>query len=168
MPLEEFMISPEHDAHQATLHDDSADEGWYALRQRARQALTHFAPPAGELADEWHHAAHWALLPAELWETADSVELSLEVPGMQAERLDVEMLGNKLVVRGERVAPEDAAARRQFIRERAYGRFQRTFHLPAAVNEDLARARYRDGVLCISLPKTAQRHDQRIRVDAPT
>lgn len=160
------MITPEHDAHQATLHDDRADAGWYALRQRAHPALTHFAPPAGELADEWHHTAHWALLPAELWETADSVELSLEVPGMQAERLDVEVLGDKLVVRGERVAPDDAASRRRFIRERAYGRFQRTFHLPAAVNEDLARARYRDGVLSISLPKAAQRHDQRVRVEA--
>lgn len=161
------MISPpEHDSHQATLHDDRSEEGWYALRQRAHQALTHFAPPAGELADEWHHAAHWAVLPAELWETADSVELSLEIPGLKAEHLDVEVMADNLVVRGERLPDaEGAAGNRHFIRERAYGRFQRTFHLPAAVNEDLARARYRDGVLRISLPKAEARIDHRVSIE---
>lgn len=163
------MNTPEISDH-AAYTGGTAEEGWYAIRQRANHALTHFGPPqsSGTEAEQWHHAAHWAILAAELWETPDSIEIGLEVPGMAPDQFEVEVMEGMLLIRGTRTYAEAHEESRYFIRERAFGRFERAFHLPAAVNEDEARAKYRDGVLRISLPKSRAHTENRIRVEGPS
>ena len=86
--------------------------------------------------------------------------LSLDLPGISREALDVSLDEGRLTIRGERVgAPEGVAARRT---ERPSGRFVRSFTLPeTTVERAQISADYKDGVLRLRLPKRREREQPR-------
>lgn len=147
----------------------SMTEGWRDLRQRASHALTRFSPPRhhGDLETLAEQAtldgSRWGLLAADVEEKTDSVVVRLEAPGMEAEDFDISVDDNYLVVRGEKLARREQSGGRYIILECAYGSFERALQLPVRVEEHGARAKYKRGVLTISLPKHA--HAQRRRID---
>jgi HSP20 family protein len=150
---------------------DSVAEGWNHLRSRASQALTRFQPSYREggleTADEQflQHSARWGVLAAEVQESGDAVHISLEAPGMSADAFDIQIHnGNVAVIRGEKRVRREQKEGRYHIMECAYGRFERAIPLPAEVDESRAKARYRDGVLHLSLPKSAAAVARRIEV----
>lgn len=65
--------------------------------------------------------------------------------------------GDILVVRGEKKLSREETRGHYYVMERAYGRFDRAIKLPAPVDDITARARYRHGVLTVSLPNIAGR-----------
>lgn len=140
---------------------ESVTAGWHELWQRAGNALTRFhpSPPDDDETDEQldlrRNAAQWALLAAELSETGDTVEVNLEVPGMEPKDFSIEVIGDRLVVRGEKHVDRSERRGAYNIVERAYGRFERRIPLPAAVDDSRAEATYKRGVLRIRLPKVA-------------
>jgi len=144
-------------------------EGWQHLRERANQALTRFTPARqhGEVetvADQaMLEGARWGLLAADVEETADSVVVRLEAPGMEAEDFDIKVEDDYLVVRGEKRARREQTKGRRYILECAYGSFERALQLPTRVEESGAHAKYKRGVLTITLPKHA--HAQRRRIE---
>lgn len=145
-------------------------EGWQALRRRASQAITHFetdqAAKDAASAEERlaFDAARWAILAAELTEDEANISLHIEAPGMDPERFEIEVVDDHLIIRGEKRVETQQAGGRYFLLERAYGFFERSFHLPAAVDQTKARADYRRGVLTVTLPKTSAQKSCRIRV----
>ena len=96
---------------------------------------------------------HWSLLAAETWETAISVVIRVEIPGMNVDDLAIDIHGNVLSIRGQKRsgAQQD---RRYHLTERAYGHFERNIPLPHGVDSGQAEVTYRDGVLTVILPKT--------------
>jgi HSP20 family protein len=72
---------------------------------------------------------------------------------MKKEDLSVDIRGNELRIRGERHAGLDRQVRRYHLRERAFGKFERTIAIPQGVDVDRADVTYRDGVLAVILPK---------------
>ena len=96
---------------------------------------------------------HWGLLAAEVWETAQSVVVRVEIPGMDAADLSVGVRGGVLVIRGERRAAGGAEAGEYRLTERAYGQFERRVVLPGTLNEESRETVYRDGVLTVIVPK---------------
>jgi HSP20 family protein len=96
---------------------------------------------------------HWSLLAGETWETAHSVIIRLEVPGMRKEDFDISIRGNVLVVRGLKRSEGEHEGRRYSLMERVYGTFERTIPVPHAVSRDEAEVSYLDGVLTLVLPK---------------
>jgi len=149
---------------------DNIAEGWQQLRESASNALTRFNPvtrkdnlqTAQDVA--MLHGARWSVLAADVEESDDEVTVRLEVPGMEANDFDLAVLDNYLVVRGEKQTSREHKSGRYHITECAYGRFERAIPLPAAVSEDQARARYKRGVLTVTLPKTQQHQRRRIEV----
>lgn len=129
---------------------ESLTEGWRELLTRSSGAITHFGAADGKPADEF---PHWSLLAAETWETAHSVVIRMEVPGMAREDLDIEVRGNLLRIRGVKRRGDEAEGRRYHLMERAYGRFERSIPLPHGVDSANAEVTYRDGVLTAILPK---------------
>lgn len=129
-------------------------DGWRELLTRGGEALTHFGNEKtgkGESAQEF---AHWSLLAAETWETALSVVIRVELPGMNKDDLAVEIHGNILRIRGEKRSGVTPESRLYHLKERAYGRFERRISLPHGVDPDKAEVSYRDGVLTVILHKT--------------
>ncbi|GAB4352825.1 MAG: hypothetical protein Kow006_17640 [Gammaproteobacteria bacterium] len=147
----------------------SLAEGWRNLRQRAANALTHFTPTkSGEVetrADQLAaSASRWGVLAAEISEDDHNVVVRLEVPGLEPEDFDLQIVDTYLVVRGEKRVQNEQVLDRFHIRECAYGRFERALELPAEVDESRTSARYRNGVLTVTLPKLHRARRNKITV----
>lgn len=95
-----------------------------------------------------------ALVPAaDIHEDAKVFTVSIDVPGVSADELHIEVDGHKLTVHGERKIAH-AEARDQYLAiERCYGNFRRTFTLPASADTSKARAERHNGVLVLTVPK---------------
>ena len=109
-----------------------------------QQRLDRFAPgPAG-----------W-VPPVDLHETPDHYIVTAELPGLEREHLQIEMLDGRLTLSG--VRPERESTCEQYHRvERGHGSFSRTFQLPLPVDADRITAELHDGVLTVTCPKTAE------------
>jgi HSP20 family protein len=137
---------------------ESLAAGWHELWQRAGNALTRFHPtPQPDDSDEQsrvrREASQWGILAAEVSTGGDSIDVMLEVPGMEPEDFDIEVSDGHLIVRGEKRIERERRDGRYVLTERAYGRFERRVALPEPVDNGAANASYKRGVLRITLPK---------------
>ncbi len=105
----------------------------------------------------------WA--PAvDIQETKDSFLVKAELPGMKQEDIQITIVDNTLTLKGER-RQENEVRNGGFTRiERAYGTFQRALALPSVVDADKVKAKYKDGVLEIELPKKEEAKPKEIKV----
>lgn len=97
-------------------------------------------------------------------ENGSELILRAELPGMKMDDIDIELIGDVLTLRGERRFDNESASENYVRVERAYGRFQRSFTLGFPVEHDDVNASYRDGILEIHLPKSAQAKPRKIAV----
>jgi HSP20 family protein len=105
----------------------------------------------------------WSPL-ADVFETAESLVVSVELPGVDQRAIDVRVDGDDLVISGEREIEREGAADQFHRVERPYGKFLRRFHLPSTVDRDAVQAGYRDGLLRVTLPKQADHRSGPVRV----
>ena len=98
-----------------------------------------------------------AFVPAlELREDADSVTVSVELPGVDKKDVTVTFHDGVLTIAGER-KQEREVKENEFVRtERSYGRFERRVGLSQPVVADQVKAGYKDGVLTVTLPKAVE------------
>lgn len=91
-----------------------------------------------------------ALAPAaEMEETNNTVFLRLEVPGMDANDLDIQATAEAVTIGGERKTEVKEGTRSEF----RYGKFRRTIPMPARIDNRNVTANYQDGILTLTLPK---------------
>lgn len=102
-------------------------------------------------------------LAVDVLATDDAFTLTAAVPGLKAEDLKLEVLGDTVTVQGEVAAPE-AENGNWLLRERRYGAFARTLVLPVAVNGAAAEASIDNGLLTIRLPKAEESKPKTIKV----
>ncbi len=101
--------------------------------------------------------------PLNLSEDDERFLLEAELPGLTMSDLEIVCQGRTLTLRGERKTPPESEGAYQ-RRERPMGPFVRTMTLPGDVDIDQGEATLRDGVLLVTLPKTAQAKARRIEV----
>jgi len=96
------------------------------------------------------------------------VRVSAELPGMDEKDIEILIDDGVLTIRGEKKS-ETEDKERHFT-ERYYGRFERSIALPLEVEEDKAEASFRNGVLTVTLPKSARAQEKakRIAINAAT
>lgn len=149
---------------------DNLAEGWHEFSEKAGHALTRFSPKHSEGgvddADQQflRRAPRWGLLAAEMSEDHDSVTVSLEIPGMDAENFDIEVVEDYVVIRGEKRVERTHKDGRYHLTECAYGSFERALPLPAAVDLAQSTAQYKRGVLRVVLPKNHAHKMRRVEV----
>ena len=78
--------------------------------------------------------------------------IQLALPSVDPKDVEVSLMDNVLTVKGERKADHDTAGEDYFIREVAYGAFQRNFALPQAVDPGHVEAKYAKGMLEVRVP----------------
>lgn len=106
-----------------------------------------------------------AFTPAcEIIDEEKSYFISLDIPGLKKEGLDIEVKDNHLYVSGERKAPDRSEKENLIRSERRYGKFSRVFTVPQNVNADAIMASFEDGVLEITLPKEEKTHSKKITI----
>jgi HSP20 family protein len=91
--------------------------------------------------------------PADFYETAQGLVVRLDLAGVAKEDLSLSLAGQELVVRGRRQPPPPQGLCRFLTLEIGFGVFERTFHLPLAIDPDGVEAIYQDGILEINLPR---------------
>jgi HSP20 family protein len=108
---------------------------------------------------------NWGWPNVEVAETAKEIRVTAELPGLEEKDVEVTLDDDALVLRGEKRS-ESEDKDRQFS-ERAYGQFERRIPLGAEVEEDKVEARFKNGVLTITMPKTerAQSKTKRIAIN---
>ena len=103
--------------------------------------------------------------PVDIYEDEHSIQLKLEVPGIDQKDLDVKVENNVLTVSGERKFEKEEKEENFRRVERRYGSFTRSFTLPNTVNPEDVSADYNDGVLKIRLGKRAEAKPKQIKVN---
>ena len=101
-----------------------------------------------------------------VWQDDGSLYVEVELPGMDLSDLEIYVTGgDRLTLKGERkpLQIENATWHRQ---ERGFGSFVRTLALPTPVDADNVQARLLNGVLTITLPKSAAAKTRKIAVTA--
>ncbi len=89
-------------------------------------------------------------------ESDDEIKIAAELPGMDAQDIDVSLSNDVLTISGEKKAEEEHKGRNYYRMERSYGSFQRSIPLPLEVEANKVNAAFKNGVLTITLPKTAE------------
>lgn len=104
-------------------------------------------------------------MPAvDVTEADGQLVVTAELPGMRAEDVHIELADDLLTIRGEKKEETDRKDREMHVYERTFGSFQRSFTLPAAVDEANVKAEFRDGVLRISLPRMERARGKEIPI----
>ena len=99
-----------------------------------------------------------------LQDSGEALVVEAPLPGVNVEKLDIQVLERRLTLSGELVATESGGAVSWHRQERTRGAFQHTLQLPVAVDNDRIEAEYKNGILRITLPKAASALPKQINV----
>ncbi|MEH2174682.1 Hsp20/alpha crystallin family protein [Nostoc sp.] len=102
---------------------------------------------------------------AELYETDDAIHLKLELPGLEAKDLDIQVTQDAVHISGERKSETQTQDKGITKSEFYYGKFQRVIPLSARVQNTNVTADYKDGILNLTLPKTEQETNKVVKVN---
>jgi HSP20 family protein len=133
----------------------------FALQNRMNSIFGEYTRGAGE----GDALATAAFTPAvDIYEDANTIALTLEVPGLRQEDFDIQVENRTLTVSGERKFENEKKAENYHRVERRYGSFFRAFTLPQTVDTENVQASYDAGVLRIELQKKPETKPRQIKV----
>jgi HSP20 family protein len=104
--------------------------------------------------------------PADVIVSDESVRIEMDVPGLSAENLEIELENDLLTVRGERPFPYQGEEYERTWRhiERGFGRFERSIRVPRGLDPDSVEASLAEGVLSVRIPKPASPQPHRVQI----
>jgi HSP20 family protein len=133
----------------------------------------HIHHDVDDLAERYFGGATGEAAPLPLWSPPaegrmenGTYVIQLALPGVDAKDVKVSLMDNVLTVKGERKADHDTAGKDYFVREVAYGAFQRNFSLPEGVNAAHVEAKYARGMLEVRVPAPQAATPRTIEVKA--
>ena len=137
---------------------------WHEMSSLQRQ-LNHLFDDAftSEKLSEWSNLSK--VPAAELTETDDALHLKLEVPGMEAKDLDIQVMADRVAIAGERKSETKSEENGRTRSEFRYGKFSRVIPLPARIQNNLVTADYKDGILNLTLPKSEAEKNKVVKVN---
>jgi len=101
--------------------------------------------------------------PVDVLRTSDSILVRADLPGMTKENLDLTVVNNRLVIRGEK--KHEGEQQNAHRVERFYGTFERVIDLPQPVDSEKISASFRDGVLEVNCPLREEAKARQIAVN---
>ncbi|MBM4332233.1 MAG: Hsp20/alpha crystallin family protein [Deltaproteobacteria bacterium] len=101
----------------------------------------------------------------DIYETNEAIVLKAELPGITPKEITVEVKDNTLTLKGEKKFEKEVQEENYHRVERSYGSFQRVFTLPGAVQHDKVKARFKEGILEVNIPKIEEAKPKQIKVE---
>ena len=98
-------------------------------------------------------------------ETESEYLVRAELPGVSKDDVKINIVNSTLIIRGEKKQETEEKKGNWHHVERTFGSFERTFALPSSVAADRIKARFVDGVLEVSVPKSEEARPREIRID---
>ena len=106
-------------------------------------------------------------MPAmDVYETDEQIVVTIELPGMRAEDVEVSVEDSTLTVGGAREFSSEITEESYHRIERRYGAFSRAVTLPPQVDKSKVDARFEDGVLTVDVPKIEKAKPKKIQIKA--
>lgn len=102
-----------------------------------------------------HRLAEWLSPATEASGSDEAYEISMELPGVAEDDIELTVDDGVLTIRGEKKTQTEKSGDTWYFSERQYGAFRRSFRLPADADGGKASAQMKDGVLHVSVPKLA-------------
>jgi HSP20 family protein len=99
-------------------------------------------------------------------EDATTIQITMELAGVNPEDVRISLEGNVLTIRGEKRQEDEENTERVHRIERIYGMFERAFVLPNTADPERIEAGYENGVLTVSIPKAERARPREIRVNS--
>jgi HSP20 family protein len=124
--------------------------------------------------DRWVSPGSWLTwasegtnyLPLDIYESADEIVVRAVIPGVSADGIDLQLQGGVLTLRAKSKEQQIPEGSTWLVHEVTPGEFIRQVTLPRAVEPDNAQTTFEDGVLTLTLPKSADARPKQIRVEA--
>jgi len=138
--------------------------------KRNRNSLTTLHNEMDDLFDSFFRGLDKPFVGYKTWPAIDvaedenSIIVRAEVPGCNAEDVEISVYGNTLTVSGEKKLKEEKKEKGYYHIESSYGTFRREITLPTDVDSDKIDATCKDGVLSITLPKAAKAKAVKVKV----
>ena len=104
-------------------------------------------------------------LKLDVAETDKALEVTADIPGVDAKDIDVQLKDGILTIKGEKKFEKEDKQKDYHVVERSYGMFQRSFAVPADVQADKVEASFDKGVLKITLPKAPESLSNAKKID---
>jgi len=118
------------------------------------------SPLRGSLFDSpplWRRQMTWGAAPAvDILEKDGGFEVTVELPGMDEKNIEVNVANGTLTIKGEKRDEKEEKKKDYYLQERHFGSFERRFQVPDGVDADKIEANFKNGVLTVTLPKTAE------------
>lgn len=102
----------------------------------------------------------------EVIETANTIEITTELPGMDEKDIEINVADGMLTIRGEKKLEKDEKRKNYRLVERSYGSFERHVALPQGVDATKVKANLAKGVLKVEIPKPAAAKSQSVKITA--
>ncbi|MCD6283386.1 Hsp20/alpha crystallin family protein [bacterium] len=143
----------------ALLRRYGADFPARSLRREMEQLFEDFFGTSTEGAK----LTEWSPL-VDIKEEDNGFKVKVDLPGMDKDDICIEVDGNRLAISGERKFEQEEKKENYHFVERSYGKFYRSFTLPAIVQADKIDATYKDGVLEVNLPKKEEVKPKKVTI----
>lgn len=101
---------------------------------------------------------------ADVRETDKSIELRLDMPGVDPSKIDVKVEGNRLTISADRASETTTEEKGWIRRERVTGSFARSFTLDETLSGTTPEASYKHGVLTVTIPKREEQQPRSLKV----
>jgi HSP20 family protein len=114
---------------------------------------------------QWRGAEDMAFVPEfDVRESKDAYIFKADLPGFREDDVEINVTGNRLTVSGKREEEHEEESDTQYVSERAFGSFTRSFTLPDGVDPNQVSAKLNDGVLTIRIQKNSTAQPKRIQL----
>lgn len=130
---------------------------------------TGFGRQSSDVDIGWPAISAWQIAPAvDVAESDDAYEITAELPGMDEKNVEIKLVDDSLVIRGNKAEEKEQKEKEFYTSERRYGTFYRSFQLPRLVDTSKIEASVAKGILTIRLPKSdeARKNEKKIEVKA--
>ncbi|MBU6452724.1 MAG: Hsp20/alpha crystallin family protein [Cyanobacteria bacterium REEB67] len=148
-----------------------------AGRSSKEHTLMHlFQKEMNHLFSEFEHNFHFnrftGVFPSADWHPHVDVKdgdreivVTAELPGVDPQDIDVTLRPDGLAIRGEKKAEAEDKGKGYYSMERSYGSFFRLIPMPAEVDKDKVSASFKNGVVKITLPRTAETANNQKKIE---
>lgn len=99
-------------------------------------------------------------------ENDEAVTVNAELPGLNSKDIDISIRQNNLIIQGEKRFEDEEKNKNYHRIECSYGSFYRTVPLPTEVDSEKVKAKFKDGVLNVHIPKAQSAQKKKIEIES--
>ncbi|MEN3013126.1 MAG: Hsp20/alpha crystallin family protein [Endomicrobiia bacterium] len=101
----------------------------------------------------------------DVWEDENKYVVEAELPGFEKKDIDINITDDVLTIKATRKQEQEKKDKNYYYAERSYGEFVRSLRLPAEIDKKAIKAKYNNGVLELTLPKTKEAKEKSTKIE---